>query len=154
MVFLYMHSHLQMSQARIQSRSVTAFKVERGIGTVGSGVSVCHFIFALQILFWIKSKPKRDVFSNYEMDVVKITPEQLVSLKWVTDGRNLAIAILQNLVEKIVRSALSIPWVHSCRCGENNFWSLISENFYFVTPVIFFVCELNMIFWFRLAPRL
>lgn len=100
MVFLYMHSHLQMSQARIQSRRATAFKVERGIGMVGSGVSVCHFIFALQILFWIKSKPKRDVFSNYEMDVVKITPEQLVSLKWVTDGRNLAIAILQNLVEK------------------------------------------------------
>lgn len=65
----------------------------RGTSRVWAGGTVYHFIFDLQILFWIKSKPKRDVLYNHEMDVVKITQEQLVSLKWVTDGRNLVIAI-------------------------------------------------------------
>lgn len=47
----------------------------------GDGQAVQELVLQFVTLFWIKSKPRRNVFCNYEMDVVEITQEQLVSLK-------------------------------------------------------------------------
>lgn len=115
----------------------------------GDGQAVQELVLQFVTLFWIKSKPRRNEFCNYEMDVVEITQEQLVSLKWVTDSRNLAITISQNLVEKLYRLPNHSLWVHSYRCGENNVCSLTS-NFQFATPVIFAVYEMSWLFFFNL----